>query len=305
MRSRSAASKTEEDSARTHCGALALLGPPNVGKSSLINALAGTHLAGVTRKAQTTRQRQLVLLAEGRTQLILLDAPGYLAPPRRLQRALMEEAKAAYAQADILCFVLDVALPLAHNERMLEGLLAQFPPEAKPAFLALNKLDKTAPPAVLAHLDALQKAHGFQALVPVSARRGTGVAKLRGLLAAACPRGRWRYEADMQTDWSDCARACDITRLHLLRRLHAELPYGLSVEPQDWTQKKDALTIAQTICVPAARQRAIVLGRGGETIKAIASAARREMEKRFGQKVHLFVRVQLARAARSKAKGGA
>ena len=274
-------------------GALALLGPPNAGKSSLLNALAGKPLAGVTHKAQTTRRQQRVIVAHGATQLVFMDTPGYLAPPRRLARPLLEEAKGACADADGVCFVLDGALPLAHNMRMLRALLAQFPPAAAPAFLLLNKLDKCAPASVLAALDALKEAHAFRALVPVSARRGTGLAQLPPLLAGVCTRRGWRYAAGQATDWSEELRACETTRMVLLRRLHEELPYGLRVVPQSWKARKGALVIEQTILVPEARQRAMVLGRNGQAIKAISMAARRAMEAGLEHKVHLFLRVEL------------
>jgi GTP-binding protein Era len=285
------AGKTSSERAPTNCGFVALIGAPNSGKSTLVNALVGTKVSIVTHKAQTTRGPVRGIALVGNAQLILVDTPGIFQPKRRLDRAMAQAAWERAGDADLVAVVIDAQRGL---DQTLEPLLSHLPEVKRPTIAVLNKIDLVAKP------DLLRLAAGISALKPfdrvfmISALTGDGVADLRAYLAAAVPQGPWLFPADQLTDASLRQTAAEITREKLFLRLHEELPYALTVETTDWKELKDgSVRIEQTIYVERESQRKIVLGAKGKAIKEIGSAARAEIGEMAGTPVHLFLFVKV------------
>jgi GTP-binding protein Era len=275
----------------THCGVVAVLGAPNAGKSTLVNALVGQKVAIVSAKAQTTRARLLGIALEGETQIILADTPGIFAPKRRLDRAMVSAAWEGAEAADAVVLVVDAIKHRRHElEPLLEALAAR--PERK--LLVLNKVDAAVKESLLELAQDLTGKVAFDEVFFVSALTGDGVAELKHRLAELMPEGPWHYPEDQVSDASERLLAAEVTREQLYRQLHDELPYDSAVRPESYTVRKDgSIEIRQQIVIGRSSQKAIVLGKRGARIKAIGEAARKELAELLGVKVHLFLHVKV------------
>jgi GTPase len=275
----------------TRCGFVALIGAPNVGKSTLVNALVGTKVSIVTPKAQTTRALIRGIATDGTAQLILVDTPGIFAPRRRLDRAMVGTAWGSAQDADIAALVVDSRKGVADED---EAVLRGVNDVRAAKILVLNKVDLVAKPALLALTQTLNERAAFAATFMISALTGDGVADLKRWLGGHVPAGPWLYPEDQIADAPLRHLAAEITREKLYLRLHQELPYQSTVETEVWKELKDgAVRIEQTIYVERESQRKIVLGKGGQTIRAIGAAARADIAAAIEQPVHLFLFVKV------------
>jgi GTP-binding protein Era len=276
---------------------IAIIGAPNAGKSTLVNALVGAKVSIVTQKVQTTRARIRGIAVEGDAQLVFIDTPGIFSPRRRLDRAMVAAAWEGIEGADAVLHVVDAAAELegpskatADTEKIVEELKKR----GRKAVLALNKIDKIARPNLLKLIAAMAAHCVYEETFLISAEKGDGVADLKTHLVSRAPAGEWMYPEDQLSDISDRLMAAELTREKVFKRLHQELPYESTVETTSWTRtKKGELKIEQTIFVSREGHRPIVLGRGGQTLKAIGEAARRDMTELFGEPVHLFLTVNV------------
>jgi len=275
----------------TSCGFVALIGAPNAGKSTLLNALVGAKISIVTPKVQTTRALIRGIAIEGLAQLIFVDTPGIFAPRRRLDRAMVGSAWGSAKEADLVALLIDSGKGVQEDdETVLRGLADVRAPKV----LVLNKVDLVGKPKLLALTQTLNERSAFAATFMISARSGDGVADLKTFLAAHVPPGPWLYPEDQISDAPMRHLAAEITREKLYLRLHQELPYQSTVETESWTELKGgAVRIEQTIYVERESQRKIVLGKGGQTIKAIGAAARTDIAAAIEQPVHLFLFVKV------------
>jgi GTP-binding protein Era len=275
----------------TRCGIVAVLGAPNAGKSTLVNALVGQKVAIVSAKAQTTRARLLGIALEGEAQIILADTPGIFAPKRRLDRAMVSAAWEGAEAADAIVLVVDAVKQRRHElEPLLEALAAR--PERK--LLVLNTVDAAVKESLLELARELTGKVAFDEVFFVSALSGDGVGELKHRLAELMPEGPWHYPEDQVSDASERLLAAEVTREQLYRQLHDELPYDSAVRPESYTVRKDgSLEIHQQIVIGRDSQKAIVLGKRGARIKAIGEAARKELAEMLGVKVHLFLHVKV------------
>jgi GTP-binding protein Era len=281
----------EEAPADTRCGFVALIGAPNAGKSTLINALVGAKVAIVSHKVQTTRTLVRGIATEDGAQLVFIDTPGIFQPKRRLDRAMVTSAWSSAHDADIAVVMIDAKRGLDDNADMLIGRLADV---RKPKVLLLNKIDLVDKAALLTLAKEVNDRLQFDATFMISALSGDGVADLKRWLASRAPAGHWHYPADQITDAPLRQLAAELTREKLYERLHQELPYHSTVETVSWKERKDgSVRIEQTIYVERESQRKIVLGKGGQTIKAIGAEARREIADAVEQPVHLFLFVKV------------
>ncbi|MCZ8374909.1 MAG: GTPase Era [Beijerinckiaceae bacterium] len=275
----------------TRCGFVALIGVPNAGKSTLLNALVGAKISIVSRKVQTTRTQIRGIAMAGRTQVIFVDTPGIFAPKRRLEKAMVTSAWGGASDADRVGVLIDVT-HADHDDE--EALLAQLGEIRQPKFLILNKIDLVPHEKLLAITAALNERVAFEATFMISALRGYGVAKILEWLADKLPPGPWLYPEDEISDAPLRFLAAEITREKIFERLHDELPYRSTVETEKWTVMKNGdVRIDQTIFVERESQRKIVLGEKGQTIKRIGMAARKEIEEAAEAKVHLFLFVKV------------
>jgi len=273
------------------CGLVAVIGAPNAGKSTLVNALVGQKVAITSSKAQTTRARLLGIALLDDTQMILADTPGIFAPRRRLDRAMVSAAWAGAQEADAILLVVD-AVKLRRHE--LEPLLETLKDRPERKILVLNKVDASKKEPLLALAQELSGKVDFAEIFFVSALTGEGVPELKAHLAELMPEGPWHYPEDQVSDASERLLACEITREQLFNQLHEELPYDSAVRPESYTQRKDgSVEIRQQIVVARDSQKGIVLGKGGKRIKAIGEAARKELSEILGQRVHLFLHVKV------------
>jgi GTP-binding protein Era len=279
------------DSGRTRCGFIALIGAPNVGKSTLINALVGSKVAIVSHKVQTTRALLRGIATADGAQLVFIDTPGIFAPRRRLDRAMVTNAWAGAHDADIAAVLIDATRGLDDEANAILDRLAD---ARRPKILLINKVDLVEKSALLAIASAANERAAFAATFMISALTGDGVADVKNWLAAHVPEGPWHYPEDQITDAPLRQLAAEITREKLYLRLHQELPYQSTVETDMWKELKDGSTrIEQTIYVERESQRKIVLGKGGQTIKAIGAEARREIADMVEAPVHLFLFVKV------------
>jgi GTP-binding protein Era len=282
--------KAEGEAGRC-CGFIALIGAPNAGKSTLINALVGSKVAIVTPKVQTTRTLLRGIAMEGPAQLVFLDTPGIFAPRRRLDRAMVTTAWSGAHDADIVAVLIDVKSGLNDDA---EALLKKLQEVRQPKVLILNKVDLVEKARLLALAQTANDTAKFEATFMISATKGDGVADVRQWLAAHVPAGPWHYPEDEVSDAPVRQLASEITREKLYLKLHQELPYQSTVETESWTERKDgSVRIEQTIYVERDSQKKIVLGKGGQSIKAIGEAARRELTDILEKKVHLFLFVKV------------
>ncbi|HKA74647.1 MAG TPA: GTPase Era [Xanthobacteraceae bacterium] len=275
----------------TRCGFVALIGAPNVGKSTLVNALVGAKVAIVTHKVQTTRALLRGIAIAGAAQLVFIDTPGIFAPRRRLDRAMVATAWGGARDADIVAVLIDAKRGLDPEAEAILGKLAEV---RQPKILVINKVDLVPRPSLLTLTAGVTARENFAATFMLSALTGDGVGDLKAWLADHVPRGPWHYPADEISDAPLRSLAAEITREKLYLRLHEELPYRSTVATDQWKELKDgSVRIEQTIYVERESQRKIVLGKGGQTIKAIGAEARREIAQIVEAPVHLFLFVKV------------
>ena len=284
-----------EADAATRCGFVAILGAPNVGKSTLLNRLVGTKVSIVTAKVQTTRRRILGITVKGAAQLVFVDTPGIFVPRpgRRLEQAMVRAAWRGAEDADRRLLVVDAKRGIDRATRLiLDGLRER---GFRDSILALNKLDLVAPPTTLPLIRELDQTGLFERVLIISALTGDGCDDLLQALLELLPEGPWLFPEDQLSDLSQRAMAAEITREKLFEQLHQELPYSLTVETENWAASPDGreIRIDQTIYVERASQKAIVLGKGGRQIKAVGQAARAELETILDARVHLFLFVKV------------
>jgi len=277
--------------AETRCGFVALIGAPNVGKSTLVNALVGSKVTIVSRKVQTTRALIRGIVIEDNAQVILVDTPGIFLPKRRLDRAMVSTAWSGAHDADLVCVLLDAK---AGIDEEAEAILTKLATVAHPKMLVLNKIDLIPREKLLALAQAANERMKFEHTFMISALSGDGVDDLRKTLARSVPSGPFHYPEDQMSDAPLRHLAAEITREKIYRRLHQELPYQSTVETDTWTERKDkSVRIEQTIFVERESQRKIVLGKGGATIKSIGADSRKEIAEILGVPVHLFLFVKV------------
>ena len=274
-----------------HCGLIAIVGVPNAGKSTLVNALVGQKVAIVSPKAQTTRARLMGLAIEEQTQLLLVDTPGIFTPERRLDRAMVAAAWEGAEGADVIALVVDGKGGIGPKVHAILESLAKRP---EPKMLILNKVDIADKPKLLGHAAKLNEALPFVETFFVSAQTGDGVAELKAALAARMPEGPWHFPEDQVSDATDRMIAAEVTREQLYLQLHAELPYASAVDTEKYSERPDgSVEIHQQILVARETQRAIVLGKGGARIKEIGARARAELSRTMGVPVHLYLHVKV------------
>ncbi|MDX2104703.1 MAG: GTPase Era [Alphaproteobacteria bacterium] len=274
----------------TRCGVVAVVGAPNAGKSTLVNALVGQKVAIVSPKAQTTRTRLMGVAIEGTTQLLLVDTPGIFDPKRRLDRAMVAAAWGGTEGADVIALVVDAKGGLPARVTEIAERIAS---RAEPKYLVLNKVDLADKARLLDHARRLNDLVPFAETFFVSATTGDGLAGLKASLASAMPHGPWHFPEDQVSDASERMLAAEVTREQLYLQLHAELPYASTVETEKYVERADgSVEIHQQILVERPTQRAIVLGKGGAQIRKIGERARAELSAIMGCKVHLYLHVK-------------
>jgi GTPase len=284
-------SERQIHSTSTRCGFVALIGAPNVGKSTLVNALVGSKVTIVSRKVQTTRALIRGIAIEGQSQIVLVDTPGIFAPKRRLDRAMVSTAWSGAHDADLVCVLLDAKSGLDDEA---DGILAKAAGVDHDKILVLNKIDLLPREKLLALAQAANERLKFQHTFMISALSGDGVGDLLKSLAAMVPAGPFLYPEDQMSDAPMRQLAAEITREKIFRQLHQELPYQSTVETDTWTERKDkSVRIEQTIFVERESQRKIVLGKGGSAIKSIGAESRKELTDILGVPVHLFLFVKV------------
>jgi GTP-binding protein Era len=275
----------------SRCGFIALLGVPNAGKSTLLNAMVGAKVSIVSHKVQTTRALVRGIAVAGHSQLIFVDTPGLFAPKRRLDRAMVSTAWGSAHDADLNGLLVDARKGVDDE---VEAILAPLSDVRRPKVLLLNKIDLVQKDTLLALAAQLNEKADFAAVFMISALTGDGIAQVRDWFAAHVPPGPWHYPPDQMSDAPIRQLAAEITREKIFHRLHQELPYQSTVETESWKELKNgSIRIEQTIYVERESQRKIVLGHGGATIKAIGADARREIAEIAEAPVHLFLFVKV------------
>ncbi len=277
----------------TRAGFVALIGEPNAGKSTLLNRMVGAKVSIVTHKVQTTRARIRGVAMAGDSQIVFVDTPGLFRPRRRLDRAMVAAAWGGAADADVIVLLIE-----AHRGKTdgVEAILSSLGEKAtgRRVVLAINKIDRVEAPVLLKLTEDMNAAFPFERTFMISAEKGYGVEDLRDWLAQAMPEGPWLYPEDQIADLPMRMIAAEMTREKLTLRLHEELPYQLTVETEHWTEREDGTArIDQVVYVARDGHKGIVLGKGGETIKAVSKAAREELEEFMGRRVHLFLQVKV------------
>ncbi len=277
-------------SATKRCGVIAVVGAPNAGKSTLVNALVGEKVAIVSPKVQTTRARLMGIAIHGETQLLLVDTPGIFAPRRRLDRAMVQAAWEGASGADVVLLVVDARRGITPE---VAAILETLERRSDPRMLVLSKIDLVERARLLPLAHELNQRLDFLETFMVAAKSGDGVDDLKTTLAAAMPPGPWHFPPDQLTNATQRLLAAELTREQLYLQLNDELPYASMVETEAWEVGAKAITVRQLILVERESQKAIVLGKGGARIKAIGEAARRELEAMTGARVHLFLHVKV------------
>lgn len=274
------------------CGVVALIGAPNAGKSTIINALIGQKVAITSSKPQTTRTRLLGIAIEDKTQLLLVDTPGIFEPRRRLDRAMVSAAWEGAEDADVIVLLVDARAGLGPK---VTSIVDRIQHRKEKKILVLNKVDIAAKDKLLNHASKLNELADFDETFFVSAKTGDGLAELQEYLVAAMPEGPWHFPEDQVSDVSERLLAAEITREQVFRQLHAELPYAIAIAMEQYKDRPDgSLEIHQQILVEKPTQRAIVLGKGGHQIKEIGAKARAELSEILGRKVHLYLHVKVS-----------
>ncbi len=273
------------------CGFVALIGAPNAGKSTLLNALVGSKIAIVTHKVQTTRSRLVGVAVHDDAQMIFVDTPGIFEAKKRLERAMVAAAWEGANDADIIIFMVDATRKIEDSTRIIaEGLKES----SKKAILVLNKIDLVKRDTLLAKTLELNELGEFEETLMISATTGNGLAGLQDKIALNLPKGPWLYPEDHLTDITERLLASEITREKFFLRFHDELPYATTIETERWRDLKDgSVRIEQIIYVERDSQKAMVIGKGGKGLKAIGTQAREELEELLDRKVHLFIFVKV------------
>ncbi len=274
----------------SRCGFVALAGTPNAGKSTLINRLTGAKLSIVTPKAQTTRFRILGIMLRGESQVLLVDTPGIFTPRRRLDRAMVAAAWSGVRDADLTLLLVDAKEGATDAVRQIAATLGS---QQRRSWLVLNKIDLVPAPALLPLAAALTAVAPFEQTFMISATTGDGVAELADALAGVVPEGPHLYPDDDLTDLPDRLLAAEIVREQIFLQTHEEVPYGATVETENWQERKDgSVRIDATVYVARPGHKAILIGEGGGRVKAIGARAREELSALLERKVHLFLNVK-------------
>ena len=277
--------------ADTRCGFVAVIGAPNAGKSTLVNALVGAKVTIVSHKVQTTRVPVRGIAMAGTSQLVFIDTPGIFAPRRRLDRAMVDAAITAAGDGDVVVLLVDAQKGITDD---VDRILTQLGSVERPRILALNKIDRIRKDQLLALAAGINARLPFSATFMISALNGSGIDDLKTYLAGHVPPGPWHFPSDDLSYVPERTLAAEITREKLYERLHQELPYAATVETTAWQDRKDgSARIEQTIFVERESQRSIVLGDGGRTIKEISMGARKELARLLERPVHLFLHVKV------------
>ena len=277
----------------TKAGFVALIGEPNAGKSTLLNRMVGAKVSIVTHKVQTTRARIRGVAIEGEAQIVFVDTPGLFRPRRRLDRAMVAAAWGGAADADVVVLLIEAHRGVTAGVEAILERLAEIGAGRKVA-LAINKIDRVEALVLLALAKDMNDRYAFAETFMISAEKGHGVEHLRRWLAAEMPQGPWLYPEDQIADLPMRMIAAEITREKLTLRLHQELPYQLTVETETWEERQDgSARIDQVIYVARDGHKGIVLGKKGETIKAVSKAAREELEAFLDRRIHLFLQVKV------------
>lgn len=277
----------------TSTGFVALIGEPNAGKSTLLNWMVGAKVSIVTHKVQTTRARIRGIAMHAQSQLVFIDTPGLFKPRRRLDRAMVAAAWGGAGDADVVVLMIEANRGITEGVKAILSNLAERTGQAKVA-LAINKIDKVKSEGLLRLTQEMNEHFDFAETFMISAERGHGCDALRVWLSEQVPKGPWLYPEDQIADLPLRQIASEITREKLTLRLHQELPYELTVETESWEDRPDgSVRVDQIIYVARDGHKGIVLGRKGETAKAVNTAARQEMEEFLGHRVHLFVQVKV------------
>jgi len=273
----------------TRAGFVAVIGAPNAGKSTLVNALVGQKVAIVSPKAQTTRARLMGIAIQEDTQILLVDTPGIFEPRRRLDRAMVAAAWTGAHDADLILLVIDA------SERVRDEVLDGLEKREHPLLLVLNKIDLVKKPQLLALSADLTQRLNPDKVFMISATEGDGVPDLKQALTDVMPSGPWLYPEDEVSNATDRMVAAELTREQVVNQLHQELPYATAIETETWEDRPDcSTTIRQQILVERESQKAIVIGKGGRRLKAIGAAAREEIAQHLGRPVHLFLHVKVS-----------
>ena len=276
---------------KSHCGFVALLGAPNAGKSTLMNSLVGSKISIVTHKVQTTRTRFIGIALHKENQMIFVDTPGIFEPKKRLERAMVSAAWAGASDADVIVVLVDAQRGIDDNTRRIITGLRQ---AGKKAILAINKIDTIRRDSLLSLTQELNEMGDFSEVMLISALKGDGLEDLKDVIAKYLPKGPWLYPEEQMTDITERMLAAEVTREKFFLRLHQELPYAATVETESWQEKKDgSVRIEQIIYVERETQKAIVIGKGGRSLKEIGKMARAELEEMFDRRVHLFIFVKV------------
>jgi len=274
-------------------GFVALIGEPNAGKSTLLNQMVGAKVSIVTHKVQTTRARIRGVAMEGQSQLVFVDTPGVFQPRRRLDRAMVAAAWSGAADADIVVLLIEAHRGITEGVKSILASLEEIA-QGRPIALAINKIDRVKAETLLRLTKEMNEGFDFVETFMISAEKGHGVTGLREWLAETLPTGPWLYPEDQIADLPLRMIAAEMTREKLTLRLHQELPYQMTVETENWEERKDgSCKIDQLIYVQRDGHKGIVLGNKGETIKKISQEAREEMTEFLGRKVHLFLKVKV------------
>lgn len=275
----------------TKCGFVALVGAPNVGKSTLLNRLVGAKVSIVSPKVQTTRSRVLGICLEGDTQVVFIDTPGIFQPKRRLDRAMVAAAWGGAADADRIMVLVDASRGIDGDTRRILDTLSD---QKRQAVCVINKVDLVKKEKLLALAGTLNETGLFTDFFMVSAETGDGVADLLAHLAGMMPEGPWHYPEDQISDLPLRLLAAEVTREQVYLQLHQELPYAITVESEEWEEQEDgSARLQQVIFVERESQKPIVLGKGGRRVKAIGAAARKELESMLERRIHLFLFVKV------------
>ena len=273
------------------CGLVAVVGAPNAGKSTLVNALVGQKVAIVSPKAQTTRAKLMGIALAGEAQILLVDTPGIFEAKRRLDRAMVAAAWGGAQDADLIALVVDAKTGFS---KRIDALIEEIKDRPEPKVVILNKVDITPKEKLLALATIAQERLAPETIYMISASTGDGVAGLKAALAERMPESPWHFPEDQVSDATDRMIAAEVTREQIYLQLHAELPYDSAVETEKYEERKDgSVVIHQQILVARSSQKAIVLGKGGTRLKEIGSRARVQIAELLGRKVHLFLHVKV------------
>jgi GTP-binding protein Era len=275
----------------TRCGGIAVVGAPNAGKSTLVNAIVGQKVAIVSPKVQTTRARLVGIAVHETTQMLLVDTPGIFQPRRRLDRAMVKAAWDGAGDADVIALVVDAKAGLKGE---VPAIVEALKDRSEPKFLVLNKVDICVKERLLLLASEASALCNFDEIFFVSATSGDGVAELKAALAARLPVSPWHYPEDQLSDATTRLMATELTREQLYLQLSAELPYAATIETEKWEERRDgSIAIHQQILIERDSQKAIVLGKGGARIRSIGETARAAIADLLGVKVHLFLHVKV------------